>query len=323
MRRIIFTCVPYSKEMLTMALESGIDEVIVPDEHAEAAARLSRVPATAESSMPFTPLQSKEDEEAIARLLRGGKRVIVAAGWEVIPVENLLADCPGVVLEVRSVEEASLACGILERGADGIAVPASAAAHLKDIVAECKTSQGKEDLVPAVITRIEDAGLGHRVCVDTMSVMRSGQGMLCGNSAAFMFLVHAETGRNEYVAPRPFRVNAGAVHAYALLPGDRTCYLGELEAGRRVMIVGADGAAELATVGRVKTEIRPMLLIEARIGDDTGTIFLQNAETICLTSPDGKPVSVAALKAGDQVLCRTDSAGRHFGMRVSETVTER
>ena len=323
MRRVIFNCVPYSKDKLTLALESGVDAVIVPDEHAGSAAKLSRIPVVSESAFPLVPLRSKADEEDIAGRLQSGSSLIVAAGWEVIPIENLLAACPGVVLEVRSAEEAILACGILERGADAVAVPVSAASELKDIIAACKTNQGKEPLTPAVVTRIEDAGLGHRVCVDTMTLMREGQGMLCGNSSAFLFLVHAETSRNEYVASRPFRVNAGAVHAYARTPDDRTCYLGELEAGRRVLIAEAGGETSLATVGRVKTEIRPMLLIEARIGDITGTIFLQNAETVCLTTPEGKPVSVAALAPGDTVLCLADEAGRHFGARVREAITER
>ncbi|MBO4318537.1 MAG: 3-dehydroquinate synthase II family protein [Mailhella sp.] len=323
MRRVIFNCVPYSKDKLTLALESGVDAVIVPDEHAGAAAKLSRIHVAAESAYPIVPLGSKADEEAITERLQHGSTLIVKSGWEVIPVENILAACSGVILEVRSADEARLACGILERGAEAVAVPVSAVSELRDIIAACKTSQGKEPLVPAVVTRIEDAGLGHRVCVDTMTIMREGQGMLCGNSAAFLFLVHAETSKNEYVASRPFRVNAGAVHAYARLPGDRTCYLGELEAGRRVLIAESDGETFLATVGRVKTEIRPMLLIEARIGGTTGTIFLQNAETVCLTSPEGKPLSVASLAPGDTVLCMAGEAGRHFGTRVRESITER
>ena len=30
-----------------------------------------------------------------------------------------------------------------------------------------------------------------------------------------------------------------------------------------------------------------------------------------------------ALKAGDKVLCRTDEAGRHFGMRIKEDIQEK
>ena len=161
---------------------------------------------------------------------------------------------------------------------------------------------------------------------DTLSLLKRGQGMLVGNSSAFTFLVHAETEHNEYVAARPFRVNAGAVHAYARLPHDKTCYLGELTAGQEVLIVGADGQTTVATLGRVKIEVRPMLLIEAEVrgpqGTQRGAVFLQNAETIRLTAPDGTPLSVVSLKPGDTVLCRTDEAGRHFGMRIQEEIRE-
>ena len=57
-------------------------------------------------------------------------------------------------------------------------------------------------------------------------------------------------------------------------------------------------------------------------GAVSGTVFLQNAETIRLVRPDGKPVSVVELKPGDAVLCRVDVAGRHFGMRITENIQE-
>ena len=65
-----------------------------------------------------------------------------------------------------------------------------------------------------------------------------------------------------------------------------------------------------------------MLLIAAKIGDTEGRIFLQNAETIRLVTPDGSPVSVVSLRVGDEILCRTDVAGRHFGMRIAEDIKE-
>ena len=241
-------------------------------------------------------------------------------------MENLLAQADNVLAEAGSLEEARLAAGILERGVDGIVVLPEALAELKAIVAQCKISQGREELQKAVITRVEPVGLGHRVCADTLSLLKRGQGMLVGNSSAFTFLVHAETEHNEYVAARPFRVNAGAVHAYARLPHDKTCYLGELAAGQEVLIVGADGQTSVVTVGRVKIEVRPMLLVEAEAetpeGPKRGAVFLQNAETIRLTAPDGTPLSVVSLKPGDTVLCRLDQAGRHFGMRIQEEIRE-
>ena len=320
---IYFKSVPFSKEDVTLALESGVDGVIVPADKVESVAALSRIPAIAEEDMPSMAMASKADEEAIRDALCAGRRAVLARGWEIIPVENLLAQCPEVIAEAASLDEAVLASGILQRGVQGIVVLPEALADLKQIVSACKTCREQEHLDVAEIVRIEPAGLGHRVCVDTMSMLKRGQGMLVGNSSAFTFLVHAETEHNEYVASRPFRVNAGAVHAYVRLPGDRTTYLSEVTAGTEVLVVDSEGKTSVATTGRVKVEVRPMLLIEARAGGKTGAVFLQNAETIRLTAPDGTPVSVVALKPGDKVLCRLDEAGRHFGMRIKEDIQEK
>lgn len=320
---IYFKSVPFSKNDVTLALESGVDGVIVPADKVDSVAVLSRIPILAEEDMPSCAMNAKADEEAIRDSLRAGRQVTLARGWEVIPVENLLAQCDNVVAEAGSLEEAVLASGILQRGVQGIVVLPEAIGDLKEIIARCKISREHEDLQEAVITRVEPAGLGHRVCIDTMSMLHRGQGMLVGNSSAFTFLVHAETEHNEYVASRPFRVNAGAVHAYIRLPGDTTTYLSEVVSGTQMLVVDHTGATSLATAGRVKIEVRPMLLVEARIGDKTGAVFLQNAETIRLTAPDGTPVSVVSLKPGDKVLCRTDEAGRHFGMRIKEDIQEK
>ena len=320
---IYFKSVPFSKNDVTLALESGVDGVIVPSGNVESVASLSRIPAIAEEDMPSMVMASKADEEAIRDTLNAGRKAVLARGWEIIPVENLLAQCDTVIAEAASLEEAVLASGILQRGVQGIVVLPEAIGQLKDIIASCRTCREHESLDVAEIVRIEPAGLGHRVCVDTMSMMKRGQGMLVGNSSAFTFLVHAETEHNEYVASRPFRVNAGAVHAYIRLPGDRTTYLSEVSAGTEMLVVDNEGRTTVATAGRVKVEVRPMLLIEAKVGGKLGSVFLQNAETIRLTAPDGTPVSVVALKRGDKVLCRLDEAGRHFGMRIKEDIQEK
>lgn len=326
MSRIYFNCMPFDKGDVTLALESGVDGVIVPAEQVEHVAGLSRCPVWAAEETPLVGLNVKADEEAVLQRLHAGEHVVLARGWEVIPVENLLAQSDSVLVEAGTLDEARLAAGILERGVAGIVVSREAVADLKDIVAQCKMARSREELVPGVVTRVEPVGLGHRVCADTLSLLRKGQGMLVGNSSAFTFLVHAETERNEYVAARPFRVNAGAVHAYVRLPGDQTTYLGEFKAGQEVLIVDYTGETSVATLGRVKIEVRPMLLVEAQVqtedGVKTGAVFLQNAETIRLATPEGEAVSVVGLKPGDRVLCRLDEAGRHFGMRVREDIRE-
>ena len=322
MKNVLFCAVPFDKGEVTLALESGVDAVITDREHVAAVQALSKTPVLVAEDQPYVLLESKADEEEAVRLLAQGRDVILREGWEIIPVENILAQSDRLAVEVSSLERARLAAGILERGVKTVVVLPSAAADLKAIVRELKLSQGTMELETATVTAVTSAGLGHRVCVDTMSLLKTGQGLLVGNSSAFTFLVNAETESNPYVAPRPFRINAGAVHAYAVMPGDRTTYLDELKTGSEVLVVGADGSTTLATVGRCKVEIRPMLLIEAESGGKQGTVFLQNAETIRMVRADGRPLSVVDLQVGDKVLCRTDQAGRHFGMRITEEISE-
>lgn len=326
MKKIVFKAIPFDKNLVTLALESGVDAVLVEPENKAAVEALGRVLVVTPDDMPTVSINEKSDEEEAVKFSKAGKEAVLAKGWEIIPVENVLAQVDNLGLEVESLDKARLAAGILERGADTLVVIPEGAADLKQIVAEHKLSQGKTELQKARVTAIEPVGLGHRVCVDTISILKRGQGMLVGNSSAFTFLVHAETESNPYVAARPFRINAGAVHAYAVMPGDKTCYLEELSSGSEVLIVGADGNTSIAVVGRSKIEVRPMLLITAVVdtpeGPVEGKVFLQNAETIRVVSAEGEPVSVVSVKAGDEILCRLDDAGRHFGMRIKEEITE-
>ncbi|MBF0480156.1 MAG: 3-dehydroquinate synthase II family protein [Desulfovibrionaceae bacterium] len=323
MKEVWFLAAPFTKKLVTLALESGVDGIVAEAADIDKITSLGRVQARAVGEIVFVALAGKADEQAAAAGLQDGRRVVLRRGWEIIPVENILAQAGGLFVEVGSYDEARLAAGILEKGVDGVLVTPEGAADLKRIVAELKLSQGKIELVEAVVKEIRPVGLGHRVCVDTLSVLRTGQGMLIGNSSAFTFLVHAETESNPYVAARPFRINAGAVHAYAVMPGDKTRYLEEIASGDEVLIVGADGSSSLATVGRAKVEVRPMLLVTAEVCGVSGAVFLQNAETIRLAVPGGgAPVSVVKLAPGDKVLCRVDAAGRHFGMRICEEIKE-
>ncbi len=321
-RTIYFKALPFSKKDVTLALESGVDGILAEPEHVQDIEALGRVPVIPLDSVFFKTLTCKEDEEAVVAALAHHHQAVLAVGWDIIPVENILAQEPALGLEIDSLETARIACGILEKGVASLVVLPQAVSQLKAIVREMKLSQGTMQLEAAEVVSVTPVGLGHRVCVDTMSLLETGQGMLIGNTSGFAFLVHAETETNPYVAPRPFRINAGGVHSYALLPDDRTAYLEELAPGQDVLIVGAQGQTSTAVVGRCKTEIRPMLMVTASIGTRTGCIFLQNAETIRLVRQDGTPISVVQLAVGDRILCRQDVAGRHFGMRIQEDIRE-
>ena len=244
--------------------------------------------------------------------------------WKIIPLENLIASRGGgIIVEVTDAVEAKTMVQVLEKGADGVLLVSDDPAEIRKTVGAIRELSEKVDLVTAKVTEITMLGMGDRVCVDTCTVMNPGEGMLIGNSATAFFLVHSESVENPYVEARPFRVNAGAVHAYTLGVGGRTNYLSELESGDTVMVVNHKGETQTAHVGRCKTEKRPMVLVKAEAGDREIALVLQNAETIRLVRPDGSPVSVAAIKVGDEILAHTEEGGRHFGIKVDETLNEK
>jgi len=146
--------------------------------------------------------------------------------------------------------------------------------------------------------------------------------MAIGPQAKAPVPVRREAEESPYVAARPFRVNAGAVHAYVKV-GEKTRYLSELQAGDEGTIVDKDGGTATAIVGRVKIEKRPLMLIEAEAAGEKISTLLQNAETIKLVGEDGGAKSVTDLAAGDRVLVHIEGKARHFGMEIEESILER
>jgi len=202
-------------------------------------------------------------------------------------------------------------------------VPATSSPRSPDVdVAPSRTTvatgpTASAGLVESLITRIEDAGLGDRVCIDCTGLFQPGEGLLVGSTARSFALVHAETIPSDLVPTRPFRVNAGAIHSYLLGPGGRTSYLSEVQAGTRVLAHAKTGTREM-TVGRAKVENRPHLFVAWA----EGSAVLQNAETVRLLTPTG-PVSVTALKVGDAILVHHETAARHTGLPVDAAMQER
>lgn len=91
---------------------------------------------------------------------------------------------------------------------------------------------------------------------------------------------------SQYINSRPFRVNAGPVHSYIQSIGNKTAYLSELKSGSEVLVVDPEGRQRTATVGRVKIESRPLVLLEARTGNgQVHSVLLQNAETVRVVGP--------------------------------------
>ena len=272
--------------------------------------------------------------------------IVVGEDWRIIPLENLIArigEETTLIAGVESAEEARTAFETLESGADAVLLDSEDPDEIRKTV-EARDDAARErlDLTWATVTAVEGVGSADRVCVDTGSLLDDDEGLLVGSMSRGLFFVHAETAQSPYVAARPFRVNAGAVHAYVRAPDGTTSYLAELGSGDEVQVVDLEGDTREAIVGRAKIERRPMFRVEAEVDatdaagnggpeDDEGNgerapdrieTLLQNAETIKVATREGRK-AVTDLERDDEVLVFYEGGARHFGEAIEESIIEK
>lgn len=283
---------------------------------------------------------SKADAAASVSGESGGGGVPIQPWW-IIPAENLLAayaqTATALVAVAATPDDAATLLATLEVGVAGVVLRTSrpddvaALAGLRDR----SSGGGTEALAAATVTSIRNVGVGDRVCVDTASLLGADEGLLVGSASQALFLVLSEAAACAYVPSRPFRVNAGPVHSYVLTPGGRTRYLADLRAGDEVTVVDVAGRVRAATVGRVKIERRPLVLVGVELAGVFRSVLLQNAETVRLAAAFANHVAgglggeaweagvaVSALAVGDEVAVRSDDYARHVGMAIEETIIE-
>jgi 3-dehydroquinate synthase II len=256
--------------------------------------------------------------------------IVVGEDWSIIPLENLIArvgEETHLIAGATTAAEARTAFETLEIGADGVLLDTDSPDEIRGAV-EARDAAEREtlDLRHAEVTAVERTGMADRVCIDTGSLMDDDEGMLVGSMSRGLFFVHAETAESPYVESRPFRVNAGAVHAYVRNPEGGTNYLAELSSGDEVQIVDTAGHTREAIVGRVKIEKRPMFRIQAELETEEGVdrveTLIQNAETVKVATADGKK-AVTDLEEGDEALVYYEDVARHFGEAVEESIIEK
>jgi len=270
----------------------------------------------------FEVLSNKDIENILDSAKKGLDFVVIEVkDWKIIPLENIIAKLHKMHTKIfsiaRNAKEARKMFSILDVGVDGVIFNTGSMNEVRQALVYLGSKSF--ELSSAKIIDIQEVGDGERVCVDTASMLNRGEGMLIGSRANFLFLVHNESVGSSFTSPRPFRVNAGAVHCYTLAPDGTTKYLSELETGVEILVLDSKGKARRATIGRCKIEKRPMLMIKAKAGDEIGGIIAQDAETIRFVKPNGHLVSVTHLKKGDSVLVHSKAAtGRHFGMEISD-----
>jgi len=330
MKRIWVKVIPWEQEMARTALECGADALWTLPGMGQEVRKMGILPRVSEDGdlqlgrdVVVKEIREKKDEEEILALSQSKKVVVRGGDWLIIPLENLLSRTNNLFVEIHDLKEGQTALTILEKGVDGVVIDNPDPEAVRQMIHALRGRSEKIELFKARIKRIEPLGMGDRVCVDTCSSMTLGEGMLIGNSSQALFLVHSESVENPFVNTRPFRVNAGPVHAYIRFANGETKYLSEVQSGDQVLVVNFEGASYPAVVGRAKVERRPLILVEAEENGQPFSVILQNAETIRLTAPSGEAVSLVNLKEGDEVLVTREKAGRHFGVKIDETIVEK
>lgn len=276
----------------------------------------------------FKKVESNNDLSDILSAAEAGANFIIVdtKDWRIIPLENVIATLhktnTDIYAPASSIEDIKMLFSVLELGVDGVIFSTRDPSEIEN--AAKLVEQNSMNVGILKIEEVRNAGIGERVCIDTASILNTGEGVLVGSRSNFLFLVHNESSGSSFTSPRPFRVNAGAVYCYTLVPGEKTKYLSEMESGSEILVIGKGGRVRSVTVGRAKIETRPLTLVSARSNGQRGTVILQNAETIQLIGDNGSLIPITDLKVGDSVLgVVRPVSGRHFGMEVSEYVLEK
>lgn len=331
MKKFYVDVIDYDKKIVTTAMESGADALLCNDSDIQKIKKLGITKVISKSGdiklgkdiMVFE-IKNKSDEKEAMEKVKKVPIIAKISDWKIIPLEDLIASSPeNVYCYVKDSKEAKVALNIMERGVAGVVLKTKNLNEIKKVSKVISEASEKLDLISAKIVEIKLLGLADRVCIDTTTNMGKGSGMLIGDTSSGYLLVHSESLETPYCAPRPFRVNASAVHAYIKLPDNKTKYLADLETGDELLIVNHDGTTCKTNLGRAKIEKRPMVLIKAEFESNPISLIMQNAETIRLTKPGGRAVSIVKLKPGDEVLGYIEEGGRHFGQKIEESITEK
>jgi len=282
-----------------------------------------------------------EEAQSEARSLAGTVEwmLLTFEDWSMIPIENILAATDAtptkVAAQIYQPIQAQGAAFALDIGVDALLCNETcleAALVVKSMrleqMSETQSTQSDTteqiDVKPMTITDVQEGHSGDRVCIDLLSMLEEGEGLLIGSTARAFVLIHGETVPSKYVPTRPFRVNSGSVDAYTYLADGSTKYLCELKSGDSVLIVRKNGHSRAATVGRMKIETRPFILLRFRDENtNEGHVFIQQAETVRLVLENGKVCSVTNLEIGMRILGCTLSSTRHVGQSISALSEER
>jgi 3-amino-4-hydroxybenzoic acid synthase len=272
-----------------------------------------------------------EDEESMNLAYHEGVKhpyVLVEFKHETnIPLELIIAKLQQanvcILKLVQTVGDAKVSKEVMEVGCDGIVLHSSLESDIIQLNSMADNSnRSKLNIVVAKVTRVEHLGPGERACIDTTSLLTKEEAMIIGSTSGGGLLVCSETHYLPYMNTRPFRVNAGGVHSYVWCPHDTTAYITDLRVGSQVSIIDTNGNVRSVNVGRMKIEVRPLLLIEAEYDGNKVNAIVQDDWHIRLFDGEKQPQNATSFKVGDDIHAYVCDSGRHVGVKIEETITE-
>ena len=248
-----------------------------------------------------------------------------------IPLELVIAKLQNKTTRVvKSIaddadyEDAQVVFGVMEVGADGIAFSPKDVADLSRMSDFFKSAEhDKLTIQSGRIVTNKPIGMGYRSCIDLVTLFEADEGMLVGSTSQGGVFCCPEVFYLPYMELRPFRVNAGGIHSYVYNTNDTTHYMSELKAGMPMMVVNHRGEVRTAAIGRVKTEIRPLRMLEVEFEQgERVNIIMQDDWHVRIFYADGSPANITELQIGDAVLGYVAQPGRHVGVKVDEHIIE-
>ncbi|MFC4402765.1 3-dehydroquinate synthase II [Gracilibacillus xinjiangensis] len=178
------------------------------------------------------------------------------------------------------------------------------------------------NLQEAEVISMKSIGEGSRVCLDFVDKLQPTEGILVGNTGHGYIMVLAENRTTETYPARPFRVNAGAIHQYAVVDEEKTAYLAELKPGDHVAVMSTEGYTRKIAIGRVKIEKRSFIRIVVNVDGQEISATLQEADSVHLLGHDDTEKQAIQLQQGDRIMVRFDQPGRHLGEKIEEEIVE-
>jgi len=144
----------------------------------------------------FEVLSNKDIENILDSAKKGLDFVVIEVkDWKIIPLENIIAKLHKIHTKIftiaRNPKEVRKMFSILDIGVDGVIFNTGSINEVREALVYLGSKSF--ELSSAKIIDIQEVGDGERVCIDTASMLNRGEGMLIGNRANFLFLVHNES----------------------------------------------------------------------------------------------------------------------------------